>query len=710
MLPLLAVLSLLIAALWLAADAESAQSQLGRAYVWLLFLAAGGVLALVAVVASEAWRLTNQWRMGEPGSRLKARFALLIAAIAVPPIILVSGFAMRFVDAGIDSWFRADVASSQLNAEAIGREVLASFERRSRDLSKRFANDDDLVEGNDLQAVLDALVEGTGDPLHLSLYDDSGNVLAISFNTSAVVFPSPPNDDERLQVRSAGELAINERLSSTLVWRVLDPVPGVGILQAVFPIPVDLAPRLDELERTAVDYAQLKYQRRAMKSTFLMILGLVGLLALLGALYAAFATTRRLIQPITDLALATRDITAGRYGQSLSVPSNDELGFLTQSFNRMSQELLAANARERLSRDEIERNRTRLEAILERLSAGVISFSESRVLTANQAAGALLEIDSATLIGTSIDDACQMSHRAAPLFSFLRTCAAERRSHWRDEIRLRGDPARALLVRGTLLPGDGEMNFVAVFDDAAVIALSQREAAWAEVAKRLAHEIKNPLTPIQLAAERLRQKYLGKMTAEDSEVLDRATQTIVSQVDALKRIVNAFGDYTRPVTEDRQSFDLRSLVDDVGSLYEHSGQCQVRREFLATSFLIRANKERLRQAIINLFTNAIEASEAQSEVGVDVQILDSLPGYLSLVVRDHGQGLPQAFDERWFEPYNTTKPKGTGLGLAWVKKIAEEHGGTVTAKNAEGGGAQFTVTLPMYPSATPHLLQKFPMR
>ena len=694
LLPLVAVLSLLVAALWLAADAESAQSQIGSAYVWLLGLAASGVLALIAVVAREAWRLAQQWRSAKPGSRLNARFALLIAAIAIPPIVLVSGFAMRFVDAGIDSWFRADVANAQLNAEAVGREVLASFERSARDRSKRYAGDNGLVQGGDVQATLDALVEQTGDPVHLSLYDNSGNALAISFNTSAVVFPAAPSDDERLQVRAAGQLAINERLNSTLVWRVLDPLPGVGLLQAVFPIPVDLAPRLDELERTAVDYAQLKFQRQAMKSTFLMILGLVSLLALLGALYAAFATTRRLIQPITDLALATRDIAAGRYGQSLPVVSNDELGFLTQSFNRMSQELLAAHARERMSRDEIEQSRVRLEAILERLSAGVVSFNERRILTANHAAGALLEIDAAALVGTSIDDACLQLHRAAPLFLFLKSCAVEQRNQWREEIRLQGEPTRALLVRGTLLPGDGETNFVAVFDDAAVIALSQREAAWAEVAKRLAHEIKNPLTPIQLAAERLRHKYLGKMTAEDSEVLDRATLTIVSQVEALKRIVNAFGDYTRPATEDRQWFDLCSLVEDVGALYEHSGQCRLRRDFQAASLLIHGNKERLRQALVNLFTNAIEASEAQSEVLIDVQISHVPAGHVSVVVRDHGQGLPHAFDERWFEPYNTTKPKGTGLGLAWVKKIAEEHGGKVTAQNAVGGGAQFSITLP----------------
>lgn len=691
--PAMAMLLLLIVALWLAADAESAQSELGKSYPWLLMTAAIAVIVLLFVVVREGWRLLRLRRSAEPGSKLNMRLALLIGTIAIPPIVLVAAFAIRFVDTGIDSWFRADVATAQGNAEFVGREVLASFERRARNLSRRFADAENLQQSGDAQADLDTLSAGSLEPVHLSLYDVDGNVMAISFNTSDVVFPGTPTAEERLQVREAGQLALNERSGTALVWRVLEPLGNGNLLQTVTPVPVDLAPHLEALERTAVDYSQLKYQRQAMKSTFVLILGLVSLLALLGALFAALAASRRLIQPLSDLVVAAGHIAEGRYGHALAAPSDDELGDLTESFNRMSHELASAHERERESRTEIESSRARLEAILKRLSAGVISFNRDCILTANQAAGALLEIDAGVLIGVSLEGAASTFPRARSLFTFLAECARAERSQWRDEVRLDGEPVRALLVRGTLLPSDGQINFVAVFDDAALIALTQREAAWAEVAKRLAHEIKNPLTPIQLAAERLRHKYLGKMTAAEADVLDRATQTIVSQVDALKRIVNAFGDYSKPVSGEKQWLDLKQLIEEICALYEHSGQCRIRREYSVENIDIRGNRERLRQALINIVTNAIEASNSASDIEIDVRVQNAAPGTINIFVRDHGPGLPDSFNARWFEPYNTTKTKGTGLGLAWVKRIAEEHGGGVSATNVDGGGAEFCITI-----------------
>ncbi len=693
LLPFSAGLLLLIASLWLAADAESARSTLGKSYSWLFVVVAAAGFVLVSAVVREAWILFRQWRLKRPGSRLNLRFALLICALAIPPTLLVSAFAVRFVDAGIDSWFRADVASSQANAEALGREVLASFERRSRDLGNVIADHPALRLGSDTQTAVDQIIEGIDTPAYLSLYDQAGTLEAIGFNTSAVVLPPAPSEAEVLQMRSTGQVAVTERIGETLVWRVLNRTSSGGLLQTIVPVSADIAPRLDALERTAIDYAQLRFQRQAMKSTLILILGLVSMLALLGALYAAFYSARRLIQPITDLALATAEIAQGRYGRTLTAHNNDDIGFLTQGFNRMSTELLAADQRERTSRAEIEQNRAHLHAVLERLSAGVISFSPSRVLTANPAAYALLDIADDGLEGCSLPNAIMQYPRAAPLFELFVNCADTGQALWREEVLLHGEPSRALMVRGTRLGSSEEPRFVAVFDDAAVIANSQREAAWAEVAKRLAHEIKNPLTPIQLAAERLRRKYLGKMEAADADVLDRATSTIVSQVDALKRIVNAFGDYTRPAIGDRQHFDLRELVEEVAQLYEHSGQCVFRKDLGEKPAPINGRRERMRQGIINVITNAIEASEPAARASIEIELKHD-GNMFHLSFRDHGGGLPDEFDARWFEPYNTTKPKGSGLGLATLKKVTEEHFGTISAFNAQSGGACFVMTLP----------------
>ena len=225
-----------------------------------------------------------------------------------------------------------------------------------------------------------------------------------------------------------------------------------------------------------------------------------------------------------------------------------------------------------------------------------------------------------------------------------------------------------------------------------VIAQAQREAAWGEVARRLAHEIKNPLTPIQLAAERMQHRFKAKLDAADAQILDRATQTIVAQVEALKGLVNAFGDYAKPARIDLRPLALDVLFNEVLDLYESSGQCRITRAIASPLPSLRGDRERLRQLLVNLLTNAVEAGGH----GVAISARLSQQGDdLELVLHDHGPGLPLQFDGRWFEPYMSTKPKGGGLGLAMVQKIAEEHGGQIRAENIESGGACFVLTLPI---------------
>ena len=690
-LPILALLSALAAALWLATSAESGEQSAGDAYVLLFAGASIAVLLLGLALIGEARRLFGAWRRGAAGSLLNARLAWLMVALALPPSLLIAAFAIRLIDASIDSWFRADVEQSQSIAEAIGRDLQGAFEQRARAQSRGFVRALSEAPGA-AQDTLDRLVAASPDPLHLGLYDPSGGLIAIAFNTSVVVLPGAPSEAERLRVQQAGQLASSERIGQTLSWRVLDPVAGVGSLQAIYPLPVDLAPRLDALERTAVDYVQLRFQRQALKSTLVLLLVLVSLMSLLGALFLALAATRRLLRPVADLAAASAMIAAGRFGTALPTGDDDVLG-LADSFNRMSADLAEAEQRELRNRAEIETSRAHLAAVLARLSAGVLSFDEQRILTANAAAGSLLDLPAGSLELASLQTIGERFPRAGALLDRLRQHAASGQAQWREEVSLAGEPTRVLIVRGVRLPATEGTRFVAVFDDAAVLAHAQREAAWAEVARRLAHEIKNPLTPIQLAAERLRHKYLGKMSAADADVLDRATHTIVAQVSALKAIVDDFSDYARPVSAESAAFEVGELLTEVLDLYEQSGQCVIKRRLPAQPILLRGQRERLRQALINLLTNAIEASSGQAEPQIEAS-LDRSAGGFTISLRDHGCGLPAGFNERWFEPYTTTKPHGTGLGLALVQKIVAEHQGSVHAENAEGGGALFTLRFP----------------
>jgi nitrogen fixation/metabolism regulation signal transduction histidine kinase len=268
---------------------------------------------------------------------------------------------------------------------------------------------------------------------------------------------------------------------------------------------------------------------------------------------------------------------------------------------------------------------------------------------------------------------------------------------WREELVVdTSDGRRVLMLRGTALPDDA--GYVAVFDDLTVLNRAQRDAAWGEVARRLAHEVKNPLTPIQLAAERLRRRFLGRLSAEEGELIDRATHTIVSQVEALKTMVNAFGDYARPQPAALRLVALHALLDDVLDLYENDQRIGLSRDLAGIEPFVRADAVRLRQALHNLIKNALEAigDAKKPQILVTTRIVRAGDeDFVELSVADNGPGLPSDFGDRWFEPYTTSKSKGTGLGLAVVKKIAEEHGGSIRAENRPQGGAVFTLRLPI---------------
>lgn len=701
LLPTLCIIALLVAALWLAADAESAESQLGAAYGWLFGASAVAVAVLVAAIARALWRLAREHRAARPGSRLNLRLALLLGFIALPPTLLVSAFAMRFLEVGIDSWFRVDLEAAHHAARDLGAQVLQREERLTMARLDALATEISADPLADIQSHFDRVLETEPDlEANLASFDSDGNLDAQAFSTSVITQPPQPDDALRLQVGESGRIVQTLTLADVLVVRALqtftDRDGGGHLLQWIEPLPPELAPQLALLERSAIDYAQLRFQRDALKTSYVLILGFVTLLALLASLLAALAATRRMTQPIAMLAQATSAIGEGRFGEQVPVASSDELGALTGAFNRMSRDLAELDAREQASRGESEQARAHLAAVLSRLSAGVISIDGEAVVTANGAAADLLGCAPEALTAQTFDVAAQASVAAQQFIALLRGKLADGRGEWRDELRVPGnapnDPPRALLLRAVRLTEQTQRHVV-IIDDMTLIAQAQRESAWAEVARRLAHEIKNPLTPIRLAAERMQHRFQGKLDPADAQVLDRATQTIVAQVDALKGLVNAFGDYANPLRTELRPLRLDVLLNEVLDLYEASDQCRITRQIDAGLPSLRGDRERLRQLLINLLTNAVEAGG--HGVAIDIQLRRSRDG-LELVVRDHGPGLPEAFDGRWFEPYMSSKPKGGGLGLAMVQKIAEEHGGRIVAENVvDGAGARFVLWLPL---------------
>jgi nitrogen fixation/metabolism regulation signal transduction histidine kinase len=454
----------------------------------------------------------------------------------------------------------------------------------------------------------------------------------------------------------------------------------------------------------------LSAQREPVKNSFRMTLTLVLLLAMLTAIYGAIYSAERLTRPVQDLIAGTRAVGKGDFGTRLPLPSRDEMGFLVHSFNDMTKRLRRAREETMRSQQAVERERERLSIILARLTTGVIAIGRDLILrSANQAASNILGVDLELGVGQPLAALTAENPRYARFVGEVSERLARGEEEWREQMDLKPEMSgpRVLVCACTPLPGnehadnDAERQggFVIVFDDISALLQAQRDAAWGEVARRLAHEIKNPLTPIQLSAERMRRRYLHQMQGEDAQILDRATYTIVQQVEAMKAMVNAFSEYARAPDMTVTRFPLNALVAEAADLHRvRESGVEIEVDLDPQIEQVEADRGRVRQILNNLIVNGVEAVENSPAGHVLVATrLESAgaAGYATITVSDNGPGFPREVLGRAFDPYVTSKPKGTGLGLAIVKKIVEEHGGRVEADNRPEGGARVRVSLPV---------------
>jgi nitrogen fixation/metabolism regulation signal transduction histidine kinase len=433
-----------------------------------------------------------------------------------------------------------------------------------------------------------------------------------------------------------------------------------------------------------------------------LTLSLVLLVAILAAVYAAFFAAQRLILPIQQLMEGTRAVARGDFDTKLPVAKRDEIGFLVTSFNDMTQRLAVARHEAHDSEQRLEDERHKLEVILARLSTGVVSLEpDMSIRTANQAAGAILGVDLESHIGESLVD---LSDERPLLKEFLDATVKHLERgiiEWRDQISLRGEQGyRELVCACSELPTEGDhgAGYILVFDDITALMQAQKEAAWGEVARRLAHEIKNPLTPIQLSAERVRRRFLddGK---NDLDLLDRATHTIIQQVDAMKGMVDAFSEYARAPDIELGEVDLNALITEVTELYRHQvTPVKIEMQLDQTLPRVEVDIGRLRQVMHNLMRNASEAIEGRDDAEIRITTLQrelSNGPFVEIVVGDNGPGFAPDIIDQAFLPYVTSKTGGTGLGLAIVRKLVEEHGGKISAVNGKLRGAEVSILLPL---------------
>jgi nitrogen fixation/metabolism regulation signal transduction histidine kinase len=709
----LAVLSVLLAVSLGMMSAATQNSELfGDLYSLLLVLNILGVVSLLVLILFSVRRLLLQFRARVMGSRLTLRLFGLFVLLSVIPVAVVYLFSVQAFNRGIDNWFDVRIEQALNSALDLGRTALDTTKedlaRKARDMAAEL--DDSTRRG--LLPTLNALREQHG-VFELTLFNQDGKVVSSSTQGAVrgkSVVPDRPGEAVFTQARRGEVYAGIEPLGeSGLQLRVLVPVvpravgAPVRVLQVIEPLPERYARLGQNVQAAFAEYEKLFYLRGPLKFGFTLTLSLVALSTLLLAVWAAIYAARKLVTPIRDLAEGTRAVARGDYSQQLPVPGGDELGILVQSFNVMTRRIRRAQGEITRGQREAEIQRTYLETVLTHLSSGVLSFDpRGHLRTHNAAAHQILGVDLVTGEGKTLAWLVEAHPELAPFGGALRELLRKSQTEWQAEIALPGTAGRrVLMVRGTRLPGlrGRAGGHVVVFDDITALIQAQRDAAWGEVARRLAHEIRNPLTPIQLSAERIRHKCMDGLPERERATLDRATHTIVQQVEAMKSMVNAFAEYARPAQLHIQPVNLNQLLEDVVELYKsRANPVRYLLHLDAALPVLQADPGQLRQVLHNLLLNATDALAATDNptMAITTRHVDEPHGrFVELHVRDNGPGFAPSVLDHLFEPYVTTKDKGTGLGLAIVKKIVEEHNGTLWAGSLKEGGASFTIRLPV---------------
>ncbi|HEV8257760.1 MAG TPA: ATP-binding protein [Casimicrobiaceae bacterium] len=689
--------------LFLLATASANTALFARSYNLLLVLNGTMVAVLMGLVGYQLLRLRKQHKAGVFGSRLAARLVLFFALVAVLPGALLYGVSVQFLGKSIESWFDVRVDRALEGGLNLARSSLDYLLKETTNKATQLALTLQEAEPGSLSSRLNRASEQAG-IYEAGLFSSSGGVLAVAGVSGSTLTPEPPPAQALRRARLQQTYSAIEQMGDQgLFLRVVvpvnssDPLEPLRVLQVVEPVPKQLQQDADKVQAGYRDYQEISYSRTALKRLYALTLTLTLLLALLSALGLAVVLSEQFSRPLGLLAEGTRAVAQGDFSRRHPVQSRDELGVLTESFNTMTAQLAEAQQKEEENRRAIETTRAYLESVLANLSAGVLAFDNAfRLRTANPSAAVILQQPLADLIGVPLAD---WGRRMPALAAFADLVAEGFRSgrdgQWQRQAEVSvSNQTRVLLMRGSGLPGEPAPGCVVVFDDVSELVQAQRDAAWAEVARRLAHEIKNPLTPIQLSAERLAVKLTGKLDGADEEALMRGTQTIIAQVAAMKHMVDDFAIYARqPRPGKMQPVNLNALLLDVLALYENL-RPYVSLKLPEHDAVIRGEPTRLRQVFHNLIQNALDAQMDVADPAYEVAV--ELRGdELVLSVADAGSGFPEDMMRRAFEPYVTTKAKGTGLGLAIVKKIVDEHHGRVTIENRRPRGARVTLHFPL---------------
>ncbi len=681
--------------LFLLTSASSNTDLFAGSYPYLLALNGVLVVALAGLVGVQLRDLWREYRERQFGSRLKARLVLTFALMGVVPGLVVYAVSLQFVVRSIQSWFDVRVESALEGGIALGQNALDYLVSQVSDKAQ-----DMVLELEGVELISPLLLNRLRERVTVgsaTVMTANGQILATAADATAALIPDLPSTNQLRQARQGREFHVVEsQPDGRLVIRVIVPIPlrtlagEPKLLQLTQAVPETFGLHAEAVQEAYREYQQLVLGREGLNRIYTLTLTLTLLLALLTAVAAAFIIARRLAAPLLILAEGTQAVAEGDFSPRQALPAKDELGVLIQSFNRMTRQLEDARGAAQRSGAAVESARAYLESVLANLSAGVLAFSaDGKLRAANHGAMQVLGDKLTGFEDIALAEWPRLEQfRNALLDGFD---ANEGDWHTQIELLVKDSTPLTLLIHGSRLPEASGGGLVAVFDDVSHLVAAQRTAAWGEVARRLAHEIKNPLTPIQLSAERLAFKLADKLDDSSRAMLERGTTTIVNQVEAMKNLVNAFRDYARLPAPKLSAIDLNALIGEVLELYE-SAAARIRLELTPDLPSVQGDASQIRQVIHNMLQNAQDALAGIDDAEVHV-ITQREGDRVLLLFRDNGPGFPAEVLAHAFEPYFTTKSRGTGLGLAMVKKIVDEHGGDVRLGNRDGSGAEVRIRL-----------------
>ena len=749
-----AVISIL---LFMLASASENSNLFERNYPWLLILNALVAAALLTLVTLLLIRLYKRYKRGKFGSKLMARLVLLFAMIGILPGAVIYTVSVQFVSRSIESWFDVRVESALESGLNLGRSALDSsldeLRIKARNMALELSDSSDATQITQLSRIRDQNLSQEA-----VIVTGNGQMVASSGSQLSAFLPDLPtaamlrqakltrgyaviegNTDFQDNSPAASDAKTNTitmpaaNPANSLRLRVVVAIPSASkslslqaesrYLQLLQQVPEQLATNAEALRVAYSEYQERYIARTGLRKIYIVTLTLTLLLAIFGAIAGAFLIASDLAKPLLLLAEGTKAVAEGNLSPRPIVATSDELGTLTQSFNTMTRQLFDARASVEKNRTELENAKGYLESVLANMSAGVMVLDRNfRLVTCNESVERILEHDFAQHIGKPFKDIEGLNAFAQVITQSFSEQSAQsaaggagtKNLHWQHQIdvprRMGGPEAEndiSLLARGSRLPAARDSGYVVVFDDISDVISAQRSIAWGEVARRLAHEIKNPLTPIQLSAERLHMKLQGKLNEQDAQVLERSTATIVNQVTAMKRMVDDFRDYAKTPPAVLSALDLNALIEEILHLYLAGDERDIIYAHLADGLPhIMGDATQLRQVIHNLLQNAQDAvtDRTNKDTAARIDIITEEIHYRSsdgavsnavqLTITDNGPGFSPKILAHAFEPYITSKPRGTGLGLAMVKKIIEEHGGRIDIKNrTTANGAKVAILL-----------------